>query len=102
VPRASDSAGGKGFLTGPAWLTTWAAENQRRSASVEPVHTIAEDSMSDDKTKTGGQDRKRIDVNEDYELRDWSKKFGVTPEQLKAAVRSVGTSAEDVQKHLSQ
>jgi hypothetical protein len=41
-------------------------------------------------------------VNEDYELRDWSKKFGVTPEQLKAAVRSVGTSAEDVQKHLSQ
>jgi hypothetical protein len=36
--------------------------------------------MPDDKSKSGGQDRLRINVNEDYELRDWSKKFGVTPE----------------------
>ncbi|WP_431257536.1 DUF3606 domain-containing protein [Roseateles chitinivorans] len=56
--------------------------------------------MADDKTKTGGQDRARINVNEDYELRDWSKKFGVTPEQLKAAVNAVGTSAEAVEAHL--
>jgi len=42
--------------------------------------------MSDDKRKTGGQDRTHIAVNEDYELRDWSKKFGVTPDELKAAV----------------
>ena len=56
--------------------------------------------MSDDKTKTGGQDRARINVNEDYELRDWSKKFGVTPEQLKQAVNAVGTSAEAVEAHL--
>jgi hypothetical protein len=26
--------------------------------------------MADDKTKTGGQDRERIDVNEDYALSD--------------------------------
>jgi len=32
--------------------------------------------MADDKTKTGKADRDRINVNEDYELRDWSKKFG--------------------------
>lgn len=38
--------------------------------------------MPDDKSKTGGQDRSRINVNEDYELRDWSKKFGVSPEQF--------------------
>lgn len=56
--------------------------------------------MSDDKTQTGGADRKRIDVNEDYELRDWSKKFNVTPDKLKEAVRAVGTSADAVQKHL--
>ncbi|MDQ0028084.1 hypothetical protein J2X90_005937 [Variovorax paradoxus] len=55
--------------------------------------------MADDKSKPGGQDRTRINVNEDYELRDWSKKFGVTPEQLKAAVQAVGTSAEAVEKH---
>jgi len=56
--------------------------------------------MSDDKTKTGGQDRSRINVNEDYELRDWSKKFGVTPDELKKAVNAVGTSADAVEAHL--
>ena len=56
--------------------------------------------MPDNKTETRPQDAKRINVNEDYELRDWSKKFGVTPEQLKEAVKKVGTSAEAVQKHL--
>ena len=56
--------------------------------------------MPDDKSKTGGADRQRINVNEDYELRDWSKKFGVTPEQLKEAVKAVGTSADAVEKHL--
>jgi len=56
--------------------------------------------MADDKGKPGGQDRTRINVNEDYELRDWSKKFGVTAEQLKSAVKAVGTNAEAVEKHL--
>ena len=56
--------------------------------------------MPDDKKKPGGQDRTRINVNEDYELRDWSKKFGVTKDELKKAVAKVGTSAEAVKKHL--
>ena len=56
--------------------------------------------MADDKNKTGGQDRLRINVNEDYELRDWSRKFGVTAEQLKAAVKKVGVMAADVEKEL--
>jgi len=56
--------------------------------------------MSDDKTKANGQDRSRIDVNQDYELRDWSKKFGVSPEELKAAVRAVGDRADAVEAHL--
>lgn len=58
--------------------------------------------MSDDKSKTGAPDRDRINVNEDYELRDWSKKLGVTPEQLKKAVQSVGPSADAVKKHLGK
>lgn len=56
--------------------------------------------MADDKTRTHGADRGRINVNEDYELRDWSKKFGVTPEQLKEAVRAAGDRADAVEKHL--
>jgi hypothetical protein len=32
-------------------------------------------------------------------LRDWSKKFGVTPDELKKAVADVGDSAEKVEQH---
>lgn len=56
--------------------------------------------MTDDKSKTGSPDRERINVHEDYEVRSWSKKFGVTPEDLKAAVKAVGTSAKAVESHL--
>ncbi|RYE63869.1 MAG: DUF3606 domain-containing protein [Oxalobacteraceae bacterium] len=56
--------------------------------------------MSDDKSKTGGQDRERISLSEDYEVRDWTAKFGVTEEELRAAVAKVGNGADDVQKEL--
>jgi hypothetical protein len=56
--------------------------------------------MSDDKSKTGGQDRRQISLNEDYEVRDWSKKLGVTPDELQAAVRAVGNDAASVEAHL--
>lgn len=48
----------------------------------------------------GGQNRKRIDIHQDYELRDRSKKFGVTPEELKEAVKAVGNEADKVEVHL--
>ncbi|RZL33101.1 MAG: DUF3606 domain-containing protein [Rubrivivax sp.] len=56
--------------------------------------------MSDDKSQSGGQDRSRISLGEDYEVRDWARKFGVTPEQLKAAVQAVGSNAAAVEAHL--
>ena len=58
--------------------------------------------MSDSTQSAGGQDRKRINVNQDYELRDWSQKFGVTPDELKAAVRAVGDQADKVKDYLSR
>jgi hypothetical protein len=58
--------------------------------------------MSDDKTNRGAADRSRINIHEDYELRDWSKRLGVSPEELKKAVQQVGTSAEAVRKHLGK
>ena len=56
--------------------------------------------MSDDKTKSGGQDRTRISLSEVYEVRDWSKKFGCTPDELKAAVKAVGNEASAVEAYL--
>ncbi|PYY13462.1 MAG: DUF3606 domain-containing protein [Acidobacteria bacterium] len=58
--------------------------------------------MSDDKSKVGKQDRDRINVHQDYELRDWAKRFGVSKDELKKAVESVGNSAEAVRKHLGK
>lgn len=56
--------------------------------------------MSDDKTKPGGQDRELISLSEDYEVRDWADKFGVTEQALRDAVARVGNRAEDVQREL--
>ena len=58
--------------------------------------------MSDDKTKASGQDRQRINVNQDYELRDWAKSMNTTPERIKEAVQAVGDRAENVREYLSQ
>ena len=56
--------------------------------------------MVDDKTKSGGQDRTRINLSQDFEVRDWAKKFGVTKEELAAAVEQVGSEASAVEAHL--
>ena len=56
--------------------------------------------MADNKDITGGQDAERVNIHEDYELQDWSKKFDCTPEQLKEAVAAVGDKAADVEMHL--
>ena len=56
--------------------------------------------MSDDNTKTG-LDRKLVSLDQDYEVRDWMKSFGCTEEELRAAVKAVGNSADKVREHLS-
>ena len=59
-------------------------------------------SMADDLKDRGAQDRARVNVNEDHEVRDWTKKWGVTKEQLMAAVRQVGVSVAAVAKQLGK
>ena len=56
--------------------------------------------MADDRTQRGGQDRSRINVNQDYEVRDWAKKFGVSPDELKKAVQAVGDRADQFEAPL--
>ncbi|RYH65007.1 MAG: DUF3606 domain-containing protein [Alcaligenaceae bacterium] len=56
--------------------------------------------MSDNKNSTA-QDRKLISLEQDYELRDWCKSLGCTEDELRAAVKAVGNSAEAVRKHLA-
>lgn len=51
--------------------------------------------MSDNLKNNGPQDAARINVNEDWELKHWTKKLGVSEDELKAAVTEVGVSAEN-------
>ena len=67
--------------------------------------------MANDSTKAGEIKRSwesreenraadRINVNEEYDLQDWSAKLGVTSWEVKAAVRKVGPVAKDVARAL--
>lgn len=56
--------------------------------------------MPDDLTQRGGRDRTHIDVDQEHERRAWSRKFGVSEQQLRDAVRAVGPNAADVEMHL--
>ena len=56
--------------------------------------------MSDDTSKTGNPDRQRVNIHEDYELRGWADKWGVSQERLKEAVAKVGDRADAVEKEL--
>lgn len=70
------------------------------SVSAASAQINFEATMSDDTTQSGGQDRTRISLGEDYEVRDWAKKFGVTPQELRDAVAAVGDQAAAVEAHL--
>ncbi len=64
------------------------------------IYHYGEWKMSDDKSQSGGQDRARISLSDDYEVRDWSRKFGVTEDRLREAVGKVGSMASDVEREL--
>lgn len=53
--------------------------------------------MPDDLDIRHPEDGELINLNQRHEVRDWCRKFGCTEDQLKAAVRAVGTSADDVE-----
>ena len=45
-------------------------------------------------------DVKRIDLGNEGDLREWSRKLDATPEQLREAVGAVGDHPDDVEMHL--
>jgi len=57
--------------------------------------------MSDNLKDRGPQDRSRINVNEEWELRYWTKALGVTEDRLRKAVAKVGVSADAVRAELN-
>jgi hypothetical protein len=49
-----------------------------------------EKDMSDDKNERAPQDASRIAMGEDYEVRYWTNKFGVSRDRLQQAIDAVG------------
>ena len=58
--------------------------------------------MSDNLQNRGGQDRSRINMSEDWEVRHWTEALGVSKEELERAVKQVGSSADAVREHLKR
>ena len=58
--------------------------------------------MADDLNNRGAQDRARINLNEEHEVRYWTDALGVPEEELRRLVAEVGNSAEAVRAGLAQ
>lgn len=56
--------------------------------------------MADDTTNSGPQNCSRINLSEDYKVRYWTGKLGVSKFQLEEVVRKVGPSSKAVEEAL--
>ena len=57
--------------------------------------------MPDNKSIIAPDDKRRIDINDPSEVKNWCKSFGCTEAELKAAIIASGsTYANKVQKYL--
>lgn len=54
-----------------------------------------------DNTNDTVHDRNFINLNEHYEVRDWTNSLGVTEMELREAVAAVGNSADKVREYLA-
>jgi hypothetical protein len=48
---------------------------------------------------TGPSDHTRINLSDDHDLRYWTARFDVTPDELRCAVSAVGDSPALVEEH---
>lgn len=58
--------------------------------------------MADNTDDRGPRDRSRINVNQPHELQYWSRKLGVTEQELRSAVEKAGPMVDNVQRQLGK
>lgn len=56
--------------------------------------------MADDPKQTGRPDDVRINVEQEHEIQYWADEFGVSREEVRAAVRAAGPMVKDVRARL--
>ena len=52
--------------------------------------------------RPGTEEPERININEDFEVLYWTKRFGVSRDQLKAAIAKAGPKVDDVRAALGK
>jgi len=78
--------------------TTHHTSRHTKRTTTTRSKTAARGRMHDDRTKRGPQDRSRINVHEPWEVKYWCKRLGVTPAELRRAVKSAGPMVKDVRR----
>ncbi len=58
--------------------------------------------MSDDKTMVGGRDRSRVAGGQDYELVDFARKHGISPDQARSVIERFGNDREKLDAAAAQ
>jgi hypothetical protein len=58
--------------------------------------------VADNLDRREPEDKFKINVHEEWELEYWARKFGVTKEKIKDAVKQVSVQTKDVAKHLGK
>ena len=54
--------------------------------------------MPDDKTKVGKPDRDRVSADQDYELRKFAEKHGISSQQAKELIARHGSNREKLEE----
>lgn len=58
--------------------------------------------MVDDLKRRQPEDPKKVNVNEPWELKYWTQRFGVTEAKLRQAVKAAGVMVKDVEAWLTK
>jgi hypothetical protein len=58
--------------------------------------------MVDDLNDKQPRDPNRVDLNVEHELGYWTERFGVSEEDLRAAIERVGVVVDDVERELQR
>jgi len=56
--------------------------------------------MADNTQRAGSPDTRQINIDQEREVRYWTKVLGIKPERLREAVKAAGTSVVAVRKYL--
>lgn len=79
-----------------------AADEEERTGYASTVQLVTDNTVkSRARAKAVAHSRIRIHSDE-LEMRDWSRRYACTPDQLRAAIAAVGTVAADVEAYLGK